>query len=56
MATRWVSGEVVINEIEISNRKLYRARLLGLQESQARTACQNLGRQGIECVVVRSHG
>jgi D-alanyl-D-alanine carboxypeptidase len=56
MATRWVSGEVVINEIEISNRKLYRARLLGLQESQARTACQNLSRQGIECVVVRSHG
>jgi D-alanyl-D-alanine carboxypeptidase len=56
MATRWVSGEVVINEIEISNRKLYRARLLGLQESQARTACQNLSRQGIECVVVRTHG
>lgn len=56
VATRWVSGEVVINEVEISNRKLYRARLLGLQESQARTACQNLSRQGIECVVVRTHG
>ena len=54
--TRWVTGEVVITETEISNRRLYRARLIGLQESQARAACQNLTRQGIDCLVVRSHG
>lgn len=51
---RWVPGEVVVTEVEINNRKLYRARLVGLQESQARTACQNLTRQGMECLVVRS--
>ncbi len=55
-ATRWIPGAVVITEVEISNRKLYRARLVGLQENQARTACQNLSRQGMECLVVRSHG
>lgn len=55
-ATRWISGAVVITEVEISNRKLYRARLVGLQENQARTACQNLSRRGMECLVVRSQG
>jgi len=54
--TRWVTGEVVITETEISNRRLYRTRLIGLQESQAHAACQNLARQGIDCLVVRSHG
>lgn len=54
VAARWVPGEVVITEVEISNRKLYRARLVGLQENQARTACQNLVRQGMGCLVVRS--
>lgn len=54
--TRWVTGEVVITETEINNRRLYRARLIGLQESQARVACQNLTRQRIDCLVVRSHG
>jgi D-alanyl-D-alanine carboxypeptidase len=51
---RWIPGEVVVTEVEINNRKLYRARLVGLQESQARTACQNLTRQRMECLVVRS--
>lgn len=55
-ATRWVSGEVVVTEIEISNRKLYRAQLVGLQKNQAHTACRNLARQGMECLVVRSQG
>lgn len=55
-ATRWIPGAVVITEVEISNRKLYRARLVGLQENQARTACQHLTRQGMECLVVRSEG
>jgi D-alanyl-D-alanine carboxypeptidase len=54
-ATRWIPGAVVITEVEISNRKLYRARLVGLQENQARTACQSLSRQGMECMVVRPH-
>lgn len=52
-ATRLIPGEVVVTEVEISNRRLYRAQLLGLQENQARTACQNLSRQGVECLVVR---
>ncbi|WP_394807725.1 serine hydrolase [Nitrosomonas sp.] len=54
MVARWIPGEVVVTEVEINNRKLYRARLVGLQESQARTACQNLTRQGLECLVVKS--
>lgn len=52
-ATRLIPGEVVVTEVEISNRRLYRAQLLGLQENQARTACQNLTQQGVECLVVR---
>lgn len=55
-ATRWIPGEAVVSEVKISNRKLYRAQLLGLQEDQARTACQSLARQKIECIVVRPHG
>ncbi|SEF78842.1 D-alanyl-D-alanine carboxypeptidase family protein [Nitrosomonas ureae] len=53
-AARWIPGEVAVTEVEISNRRLYRARLVGLQENQARSACQSLMRQGIECLVVRS--
>lgn len=53
-AARWIPGEIVVTEVEISNRRLYRARLVGLQENQARSACQSLTRQGIECLVVRS--
>ena len=53
-AARWIPGEVKVIEVEISNRKLYRARLVGLHENQARTACQNLTRQGMGCLVVRS--
>ncbi|MBK7365644.1 MAG: D-alanyl-D-alanine carboxypeptidase [Nitrosomonas sp.] len=55
-ATRWAPGEVTVTMVEISNRKLYRAQLVGLQENQARSACQNLSRQGIDCMVVRAHG
>ncbi len=55
-ATRWIPGQVVVTEVKISNQKLYRARLIGLQESQARTACQNLSRQKMECLVIRSQG
>ena len=55
-ATRWVSGEVAVVEVEISNRTLYRARLVGLQKKQAHTACQSLSRKGMDCMVIRSHG
>ncbi len=47
------AGDIVITEVETNNRKLYRARLEGLHEGQARTACQNLAQQGMECMVVR---
>ncbi|WP_292918094.1 D-alanyl-D-alanine carboxypeptidase family protein [Nitrosomonas sp.] len=53
-AARLIPGEVAVTEVEISNRKLYRARLVGLQENQARSACQSLTRQGFGCLVVRS--
>lgn len=53
-AARLIPGEVAVTEVEISNRKLYRARLVGLQENQARNACQSLTRQGFGCFVVRS--
>lgn len=55
-AKKWVPGSVVISEIAVSNRKLYRARLVGLQEKQARAGCQSLSRQGMECLIVRPHG
>lgn len=56
VAKKWVPGSVVISEIAVSNRKLYRARLVGLQEKQARAGCQSLSRQGMECLIVRPHG
>lgn len=55
-ATRWVAGEVAVVEVEISNRTVYRARLVGFHKKQAHTACQNLSRHGMDCLVVRSHG
>lgn len=55
-ATHWLPGEAVVTAVEISNRRLYRAQLLGLEENQARTACQSLARQGMECLVLRPHG
>ena len=55
-ATRWVAGEVAVIEVEISNRTVYRARLVGFHKKQAHTACQNLSRHGMDCLVVRSHG
>lgn len=55
-ATRWIAGEAAVEEVEISNRTVYRARVIGLQKKQAHTACQNLSRQGMDCLVVRLHG
>ena len=55
-ATRWVAGKVSVVEVEISNRRMYRARLIGFQKKQAHTVCQNLSRQGMDCLVVRAQG
>lgn len=33
-ATRWVAGEVAVVEVEISNRTVYRARLVGFQKNR----------------------
>lgn len=49
-------AQIAVNEVEISNRKLFRARLVGLQEDQAKSACQRLSRQGMDCLVVRLSG
>ena len=35
-------------------RQMYRARLIDLGESQARSTCQQLARQGMDCVVLRA--
>ncbi|OXY81219.1 D-alanyl-D-alanine carboxypeptidase [Oceanimonas doudoroffii] len=46
-------AQAAVTEVEISNRKLFRARLIGLEENQAKSACQRLSRQGMDCLVVR---
>ena len=48
------SEQVAINEVQISNNTLYRAQLVGLQQDQAKLACERLTRQGIDCLVVRN--
>ncbi|WP_375057085.1 D-alanyl-D-alanine carboxypeptidase [Zobellella sp. DQSA1] len=49
-------AQITVSEVEISNRKLFRARLVGLQENQAKNACQRLSRQGMDCLVVKLTG
>lgn len=46
-------ARAAVSEVEISNRKLFRARLVGFEEKQAKNACQHLSRQGMDCLVVR---
>ncbi len=48
--------QVAVNEVNISNRKLYRARLVGMHKDQAKSACQRLSRQGMDCLVVKMTG
>lgn len=48
------SEQVAVNEVQISNNTLYRAQLVGLQQDQAKLACERLTRQGIDCLVVRN--
>lgn len=49
-------AQIAVSEVEISNRKLFRARLVGLEEAQAKNACQRLSRQGMDCLVVKLSG
>ncbi|MDP5293182.1 D-alanyl-D-alanine carboxypeptidase [Oceanimonas sp. CHS3-5] len=46
-------ARAAVTEVEISNRKLFRARLVGFEKQQAQNACQHLSRQGMDCLVVR---
>jgi D-alanyl-D-alanine carboxypeptidase len=48
--------QVAVNEVNISNRKLFRARLVGMHKEQAKSACQRLARQGMDCLVVNMTG
>lgn len=49
-------AQIVVSEVMVSNRKLFRARLVGFLEGQAQSACQNLSSQGMDCMVVRPTG
>lgn len=46
-------ARAAVTEVEISNRTLFRARLVGFEKQQAQNACQRLSRQGMDCLVVR---
>jgi len=48
--------QVAVNEVNISNRTLFRARLVGMHKDQAKSACQRLSRQGMDCLVVKMTG
>ena len=48
--------QVAVNEVNISNRKLFRAQLVGMHKDQAKSACQRLLRQGMDCLVVKMTG
>ncbi|MBR9857466.1 MAG: D-alanyl-D-alanine carboxypeptidase [Gammaproteobacteria bacterium] len=48
--------QVAVNEVNISNRRLFRARLVGMHKEQAKNACQRLSRQGMDCLVVKTTG
>lgn len=48
--------QVAVNEVNISNRTLFRARLVGMHKEQAKSACQRLSRQGMDCLVVKTTG
>lgn len=53
-----LSGEFRHTSVSVvpagGERQMYRARLIDLGESQARRSCQQLARQGMDCVVLRA--
>lgn len=48
-----MNGRIAVDALD-SQHSLFRARLMALQESQARQACQQLKSQGMECMVVNA--
>lgn len=56
LAQEFAEARVAVTEVLVSNQKLYRARLIGLLETQARTACQSLSQHGMDCMVVHPTG
>lgn len=51
-----LEAKVAVTEVQVSDRKLFRARLVGFRENQARQACQNLAQQGMDCMVISPTG
>ncbi|MBD3897856.1 D-alanyl-D-alanine carboxypeptidase [Halomonas sp. ML-15] len=45
-------SRVAVTEVETSDRKIFRARLVDLQENQARETCHRLAQNGLDCQVV----
>jgi D-alanyl-D-alanine carboxypeptidase len=48
-----LNGRIAVDTLD-SQRSLFRARLMALQEGQARQACQQLKAQGMACMVVNA--
>ena len=48
--------QVAVSEVIVSNKTLFRARLVGFVEKQAQSACESLASQGMDCMVVRPTG
>ncbi|MCL7929954.1 serine hydrolase [Halomonas llamarensis] len=48
-----MNARIAVDALD-SQRSLFRARLMALQEGQARQACQQLKAQGMECMVVNA--
>ncbi|MGM0560125.1 MAG: serine hydrolase [Pseudomonadota bacterium] len=59
-AAEQVSGlsleHVAVSSTQGSNGSLYRARLIGLGENQAKGACKTLSSEGMDCLVVNPSG
>jgi D-alanyl-D-alanine carboxypeptidase len=51
-----IQGQVSVSTLALSHGKLYRARVVGLAETQARDACRTLSREHKPCVVVAPDG
>lgn len=49
-------SRVAVTEVEASDRRFYRARLVDLQEMQARETCYRLSQNGMDCQVVNPGG
>ena len=51
-----IGAEIQIVPFATEGAVLYRARLLGLDEPRARTACSTLRQQSLDCIVVPPNG